>query len=67
MGGEFDPLTGRPLVGQGNPLQTAGAGAGGYDPLGQARFGGMSASVRVQPTRPRLDPKEAASKLANMF
>ncbi|KAG7447449.1 uncharacterized protein BT62DRAFT_775120 [Guyanagaster necrorhizus] len=39
----------------------------GLDPLGQARPGYMSASVRVQPTRPRLDAREAASKLANMF
>lgn len=37
------------------------------DPLGMARPSYMSASVRVQPTRPRLDAREAASKLANMF
>ncbi|KAF5358982.1 hypothetical protein D9758_004814 [Tetrapyrgos nigripes] len=39
----------------------------GLDPLGQARPINMSSSVRIQPTRPRLDAREAASKLANMF
>ncbi|CAA7259639.1 unnamed protein product [Cyclocybe aegerita] len=37
------------------------------DPLGSIKPHQMSASVRVQPTRPRLDAREAASKLANMF
>ena len=37
------------------------------DPLGFIRPHQMSSSVRVQPTRPRLDAREAASKLANMF
>jgi hypothetical protein len=38
------------------------------DPLGSIRPRQMSSSVRVlQPTRPRLDAREAASKLANMF
>jgi hypothetical protein len=37
------------------------------DPLGQAKPNYMSQSVRVTPTRPRLDAREAASKLANMF
>lgn len=37
------------------------------DPLGLAKPHQMSASMRVQPTRPRLDAREAASKLANMF
>lgn len=41
--------------------------AGDLDPLGMARPASMSQSVRVQPTRPRLDAREAASKLANMF
>ena len=36
------------------------------DPLGMAKPTNMSASVRP-PQRPRLDPREAASKLANMF
>lgn len=38
---------------------------GSFDPLGQIKTRNMSSSVRIQ--RPRLDPKEAASKLANMF
>jgi hypothetical protein len=37
------------------------------DPLGSIRPHQMSSSVRIQPTRPRLDAREAASKLANMF
>ncbi|KAJ8488234.1 hypothetical protein ONZ45_g14035 [Pleurotus djamor] len=41
--------------------------SGQLDPLGQAMPKYMSSSVRVQPTRPRLDAREAASKLANMF
>lgn len=40
---------------------------GNMDPLGQTTPSYMSSSVRVQPTRPRLDAREAASKLANMF
>ena len=39
----------------------------GIDPLGHIKYQHMSNSVRVQPTRPRLDAREAASKLANMF
>jgi len=38
----------------------------GLDPLGMAKPTNMTASMRV-PQRPRLDPREAASKLANMF
>lgn len=58
----------RPMSAAGNIGGGAnGSGAGDLDPLGQARPTYMSASVRVQPTRPRLDAKEAASKLANMF
>jgi len=38
-----------------------------FDPLGQTKANYMSQSVRVAPTRPRLDAREAASKLANMF
>ena len=37
------------------------------DPLGSIKPHQMSSSVRVQPSRPRLDAREAASKLANMF
>ncbi|KAJ3564834.1 hypothetical protein NP233_g8031 [Leucocoprinus birnbaumii] len=39
----------------------------GLDPLAQVRPHQMAQSMRVQPTRPRLDAREAASKLANMF
>jgi len=45
----------------------ASHGGNGIDPLGHIQYQNMSHSVRVQPTRPRLDPREAASKLANMF
>ncbi|KAE9409996.1 hypothetical protein BT96DRAFT_912886 [Gymnopus androsaceus JB14] len=45
----------------GNPLQND------LDPLGLSKPTYMTGSVRVQPNRPRLDAKEAASKLANMF
>jgi len=38
-----------------------------FDPLGQVKPTLMSSSVRVQPSRPRLDAREAASKLASMF
>ncbi|KAL0580090.1 Vacuolar protein sorting-associated protein 17 [Marasmius crinis-equi] len=37
------------------------------DPLGMAKPGLMTSSVRITPQRPRLDAREAASKLANMF
>lgn len=37
------------------------------DPLASIKPHQMSSSMRVQPTRPRLDAREAASKLANMF
>jgi len=37
------------------------------DPLRSIKPHQMTSSVRVQPTRPRLDAREAASKLANMF
>ena len=38
----------------------------GLDPLGMAKPTNLAASTRP-PQRPRLDPREAASKLANMF
>ncbi|KAH9977635.1 hypothetical protein BGW80DRAFT_1283403 [Lactifluus volemus] len=67
-----DPLLGGPLMSSdsvqrrstvdGIPQSTSDV-----DPLGGIRPANMSASVRVQPTRPRLDAREAASKLANMF
>ncbi|KAH7916287.1 Vps5 C terminal like-domain-containing protein [Hygrophoropsis aurantiaca] len=37
------------------------------DPLGQVQATNMSQSIRVQPARPRLDARVAASKLATMF
>ncbi|KAF9247413.1 Vps5 C terminal like-domain-containing protein [Melanogaster broomeanus] len=37
------------------------------DPLGHLTATNMSQSMRVQPSRPRLDARVAASKLANMF
>ncbi|KAI0068590.1 hypothetical protein BV25DRAFT_1866569 [Artomyces pyxidatus] len=64
-----DPLMGSPLGP--DPIQRPATSNGmsapseGLDPLGQVRPTYMSASVRVQPTRPRLDAREAASKLAN--
>ncbi|KAF8272136.1 Vps5 C terminal like-domain-containing protein [Lactarius quietus] len=67
-----DPLLGGPL-GASDPIQRPGTTDGtprsgsDVDPLGGLRPAYMSASVRVQPTRPRLDAREAASKLANMF
>ena len=67
-----DPLLGGPL-GTSDPIQRPGTTDGtprsgsDVDPLGGFRPAYMSASVRVQPTRQRLDAREAASKLANMF
>jgi hypothetical protein len=49
------------------PARPNGQSSDGLDPLGMAKPAFMSASVRVQPTRQRLDAREAASKLANMF
>lgn len=37
------------------------------DPLANVKSNQMSSSMRLPPHRPRLDPREAASKLANMF
>ncbi len=39
----------------------------GTDPLANVKTNQMSSSMRLPPHRPRLDPREAASKLANMF
>jgi len=44
-----------------------GQQAAGIDPLSQVRSQQMAQATRTQPTRPRLDAREAASKLANMF
>ncbi|KAI0772117.1 Vps5 C terminal like-domain-containing protein [Trametes elegans] len=62
----FMPSTSSPLA-NGRSNSVSGPSGDGLDPLGMARPVNMSASVRVQPTRPRLDAREAASKLANMF
>lgn len=65
----LDPLLGGASRANGNGNgagQTAGVREE-LDPLGMVKPSYMSASVRVQPTRPRLDAREAASKLANMF
>ncbi|TFK55583.1 hypothetical protein OE88DRAFT_636903 [Heliocybe sulcata] len=70
--------TGDPLLGSASPLAQsvpqmppANGHVNGLtndlDPLGQAKPSYMSASMRVTPQRPRLDAREAASKLANMF
>lgn len=70
--------TGDPLLGVASPLAqsvpqlpTANGRPNGLqndlDPLGQAKPSYMSSSVRLPPARPKLDPREAASKLANMF
>lgn len=68
-----DPLGGASYTGvNGNGVPNVSSNASSsaseeLDPLGMAKPSFMSASVRVQPTRPRLDAREAASKLANMF
>ncbi|KAG7096701.1 hypothetical protein E1B28_004115 [Marasmius oreades] len=64
-----DPLTSSlPTL----PLRSAADGtqrvlADDLDPLGTMRPTQMTSSVRVTPQRPRLDAREAASKLAAMF
>jgi hypothetical protein len=66
-GGSIDPLGAGPSTPV-SPTVNGYSSASTMDPLGMGRPGAfMSASVRVQPTRPRLDAREAASKLANMF
>ncbi|EJF62398.1 hypothetical protein DICSQDRAFT_180261 [Dichomitus squalens LYAD-421 SS1] len=67
-----DPLSASMFVTSSNPpangrSNSVSASSDGLDPLGMVKPAYMSASVRVQPTRPRLDAREAASKLANMF
>lgn len=67
-----DPLLGGPVGASDTihrPGTTDGTPRGGsdVDPLGGLRPAYMSASMRVQSTRQRLDAREAASKLANMF
>jgi hypothetical protein len=58
-----DPLDNTPRRAM-NRQARPGSGA---DPLGYHKQNQMSNSMRGQPTRPRLDAREAASKLANMF
>ncbi|KAG6842035.1 hypothetical protein C0991_003561 [Blastosporella zonata] len=60
------PASASPLGPSSRPMNGQ-ASQGGFDPLAHIQPHQMSASVRVQPTRPRLDAREAASKLANMF
>lgn len=59
------PLTGAQITRSVTGPSTASA-SDSFDPL-TGKPVSMSQSVRVQPTRPRLDAREAASKLANMF
>ncbi|GLB34033.1 putative vps5 C terminal like protein [Lyophyllum shimeji] len=67
-----DPLS-RPAVssplhdGPSRPMNGLASQGNGFDPLAHIKPHQMSSSMRVQPTRPKLDPREAASKLANMF
>jgi len=66
---QTDPLLGGPLS-TSDTIHRPGTivrSGSDVDPLGGLRPAYMSASVRVQPTRQRLDAREAASKLANMF
>lgn len=72
--GGGDPLMGSVPVRPSSALDGGRRGMNGgpvlqndLDPLGLGKPTYMTGSVRVQPTRPRLDAKEAASKLANMF
>jgi hypothetical protein len=49
------------------PLRPTSAQQQVFDPLGHLTPTNMSQSMRLQPSRPRLDARVAASKLANMF
>ncbi|KAF9802607.1 hypothetical protein IEO21_09874 [Rhodonia placenta] len=63
--GVSSPLTSAPMTRSATgPISPSSSEA--LDPL-TGRPVSMTQSVRVQPTRPRLDAREAASKLANMF
>ncbi|TFK88936.1 hypothetical protein K466DRAFT_546232 [Polyporus arcularius HHB13444] len=71
LAGGGDPLSASTFVHSANALangrsNSVSAANDGLDPLGMAKPAYMSATVRT-PTRPRLDAREAASKLANMF
>lgn len=67
----ISPLPSHPLAGT-DPLSTSLAALTNtqqqnLDPLAHLAPVNMSQSMRVQPSRPRLDARVAASKLANMF
>ena len=70
--GPLGPLGPTPTRGNGSAMtqsviiQSTSKPDDGLDPFGMAEPNYMTASVRA-PQRPRLDPREAASKLANMF
>ena len=55
-----------PMMSQSVIVQSTPRPNDGFDPLGMAKPTSLSASIRG-PQRPKLDPREAASKLANMF
>ncbi|KAI0774461.1 Vps5 C terminal like-domain-containing protein [Fomes fomentarius] len=67
-----DPLSASAFVPSASPLGNGRSNSvsapsnDGLDPLGMAKPAYMSQTVR-SPQRPRLDAREAASKLANMF
>lgn len=62
------PATASPLhEGFSRHMNGQGPQGNSFDPLGHIKPHQMSSSMRVQPSRPRLDAREAASKLANMF
>ncbi|KAH9948396.1 Vps5 C terminal like-domain-containing protein [Amylocystis lapponica] len=61
-----DPLLGRVASPTSHAANGRSTPAEDLDPLGMGKPVTMSSSVRL-PTRPRLDAREAASKLANMF
>ncbi|KAI6035047.1 Vps5 C terminal like-domain-containing protein [Pisolithus orientalis] len=50
-----------------DPSRRFSASQATFGPLAQLGSTSMSQSMRIQPSRPRLDAKLAASKLANMF
>ena len=70
--GPLGPLGPAPINGNGSMMtqsvivQSTPKSGDGLDPLGMTKPINMTASMRA-PLRPRLDPREAASKLANMF
>jgi hypothetical protein len=69
----IDPLGGVPATSNGvnghESPHTIASPSSSVDPLGGGQAKYMTQSMRLPntPARPRLDPREAASKLANMF